>query len=264
MNETAPWPKKVKRLLQKANAPEFLHHYGPKTYHLWQHVLVLAIRQECKLGYRRACKLLTDFGFTVPTYSAISKIASRLPTELWNKIKKATLCAAKVAVASVDASTFSRSIPSYHYLRRIDRSAPYGRPVKTTFLVDTRTRKILDVVCRVIPRHDVLDVPKVLKNANILTLVADKGYDSEKIHALCYRRGIKAMIPRRRRVKKGFYRRKMAKLFRMRTYHRRETSESVFARVKQCYGNFVRCRSARTIRAEIYMRVILHNLAMLF
>lgn len=264
MTEKNKWVKKIERLLRKANAPQYLHHFGPKKYCLWQHFLVLAIKQECKLGYRRACSLLSDLGFHVPTYSAAAKIVLRIPAELWQLIFKATLRVAQVAVAAIDGSTFSRSMPSYHYLRRIDRTAPHSMPIKTSILVDTRTRKVLAYACRILPRHDVKDVPALLKCVNIRTLVADKGYDAESVHELCNFAGIRSIIPKKSNIRRGFYRRKMLKLFNLRIYHRRETAECVFSRIKQCYGSFVRCRSARTIRAEITMRFILHNLVASF
>ena len=60
--------KKVKRLLRRANLPRWLHHFGPKKYEFYQHVLALFIRQACRLSLRRVTKLLRSLGFDVPTF----------------------------------------------------------------------------------------------------------------------------------------------------------------------------------------------------
>lgn len=62
------------------------------------------------------------------------------------------------------------------------------------------------------------------------------------------------------RTKSGFYRRKQHKKFRLKTYHRRSIVEAVFSRIKRLFGSTVRCRRARTIRAELFARFIAHNL----
>jgi len=56
----------------------------------------------------------------------------------------------------------------------------------------------------------------------------------------------------------------MRKYFDLRTYHRRPTVEGYFSRLKQRFGGSLRCRTARTQRAEVYARIILQNLSLLF
>jgi len=53
---------KVKCLLRKLNAPRWLHHFGPKTYEFYMHLVALLIRSYCKLSYRRIVKLLNLLG----------------------------------------------------------------------------------------------------------------------------------------------------------------------------------------------------------
>lgn len=257
--------KKVAHLLKKANAPRWLHQFGPKTYEFLQHFVVLLVKQECKMGYRRATAFLRSLGLEVPTYSAVAKMNKRIPFRLLTLLLAATIGFGSVNVAAVDGTTFERSNPSYHYLHRIDRNEPVGRPVKLSILVDTRRKKIISAWFRAKPRADVRDIPKIIKKMirKPKTIVADKGYDSESVHSQFRDHGINTVIPLRKNARKGFYRRKMKKSFNNRIYHRREIVESVFGTIKQKYGCSVRCIKARTQRAEIYLRLIAHNISTL-
>jgi hypothetical protein len=254
--------KKVKRLLRKAGLPRWLHRFGPKKYEFWHHMLALLVKQVCRLSYRRTSWLLGQLGMKVPTYSALAKMARRLPSSLWRRLLAATNNLS-VNVAALDSTMFSRSMPSYHYLARIDCRRPPGKPVKANVLVDTRTKHVITARIRVIPRHDVLDVPAVLRHAALRTLVADKGYDAESVHRLCHSKGITSMIPVRKHVRRGRYRRVMLAKWRTRTYRRREIAEATFSALKRKYGSSVRCRKARSIRAELFVRFIAHNIFML-
>ena len=249
----------IKCLLKKAAIPRWLHHYGPKRYELGQHILGLLTRELFQLSFRRAAQLLRKLGLPVASKSTLHYTAKRIPLCLWQRLLAATLKLKQVVVAAMDATGFSRSGASWYYLRRIDGT--FSRKyVKVSVLVETRTKKVLSACVRMLPRHDTRDVSSLLKNRAPKILVADKGYDSEKVHELCSSKGIVSMIPLRARARKGFYRKKMHKRFRLRTYHRRSMVESVFASLKKRFGSSVRCCKARTVRAQIFCRLILHNM----
>jgi IS5 family transposase len=252
---------KIKCLIRRIGLPRWLHHYGPKKYEFWHHLFALVVRQFCQLSYRRVSWLLDQLGMTVPSYSALAKMSKRLPNEVWQRLLAATHNSI-VNVAALDSTYFARSNPSYHYLRRIDQRGPPGIPVKANVLVETRTKKVLAVKIRILPAGDCRDVTSVLKHCKPKILVADKGYDSEAVHEHCFDQGIISMIPTRQGVHRGFYRRKMQNIFRLRTYHRREMSESKFSSIKRTLGSIVRCRRARTIRAELLTKFIASNISL--
>src|SRR3989344_4980202 len=94
---------KVKCLLRKLNAPRWLHHFGPKTYEFYMHLVALLIRSYCKLSYRRIVKLLNLLGIICPSKSALQDTAKKMPKVpiklsgcFDTKTKK--WCAAKVRV----------------------------------------------------------------------------------------------------------------------------------------------------------------------
>ncbi|OIO65543.1 hypothetical protein AUJ68_02935 [Candidatus Woesearchaeota archaeon CG1_02_57_44] len=67
------------------------------------------------------------------------------------------------------------------------------------------------------------------------------------------------MIPARKTTKKGHYRKIALKAFRTRTYHRRELAKALISAIKRTLGGSIRCRKARTIRAEIIRKCIVYN-----
>ena len=189
MAKTERLINKVKRLLRRVRMPRWLHHYGPKKYAFWQHAIALLVKAICNISYRRVSWLLRQLGQDVPTYSALIKMTQRMPAQLWNRLF-ATTHNNVTHIAAIDATTFARSNPSYHYLRRINEIRPTGKPVKVSILVDTQSKKIIAANIRVIPVHDTRDVPTLLAKCTPHILVADKGYDSEAIHEHCFERGI--------------------------------------------------------------------------
>ncbi len=256
--------KKITRLLGQLGWPRWLHHFGPKKYEVRQHLLVVLVWSSTTMGFRRAVALLRGLGFAVPTFTAVIKWLGRLPTWQRRRLLAATAGAAFVAVAAIDSTGFALRERSPHYARRID-GKQLRIPVKWTILISTRTRKILATRARMRPAHDVRDVDIVLDRcrAPVRKLVADKGYDSEKVHASCARRGIISIIPSRRGVHRGRYRHRMRDFFKPRVYHRRETVECTIGVVKRRGGGSVRCRKVRTVRAELDFRAIAHNLKVL-
>lgn len=262
MKNTCELVKKVEDLIRSAAVPRWLHHFGPKTYETWQHIIVLLVKTECQLGYRRAVRLLRSLGMIVPSYSAIAKFVSRHRFLLWQHLFAATTPRASVRVAAIDSTGLSRTNPSYHYLKRIDRDGPVGKPVKLSMIVDTKTKKILAARVRALGAHDVRDVDYLVKRlpAQVEILLGDKGYDSEKVHLTCKKKGIRAIIPARTRCRKGRHRKKMRDNFPQKIYNNRPIIETVNSALKRLYGGSVRCHKAHTQRAEIFLRLIQYNL----
>lgn len=253
--------KKVKRLLRRLGCPRWLHHFGPKTYLFLDHLFALLIRHYCKLSYRRTKQLLDLLGFKCPSKSALQSTAKKLESSFWNKVLEIT--SGRPYLIAIDSTAFSRTNPSYHYLRRIDGKMPKV-PVKISVAFDTRRKKFCAAKIRVLPAHDIKDVKGLLSKSKPKILVADKAYDAEWLHKLCKEEGIKAHIPIRlwgkpRHRNLGF-RMRAVKLFRQRTYNRRQLVESGFSSLKRKHGSSVSSRSVRTIRTELYGRLACHNI----
>jgi transposase len=253
--------KKVKRLLKRLGMPRWLHHFGPKKYEFYQHFVALLIRAFCQLSYRRVNQLLDMLGMICPSKSALQYTSKKLNSAFWSRVLKIT--SGTTYLAAIDSTGFSRTNPSYHYLRRINGSIPTV-PVKLSTAFDTRKKKFSAAKIRVLPSHDIKDTISLLRMCTPSVLVADKAYDANWLHKFCEVNGIKAHIPIRNKGKPKHQnwnsRRRAAKKFNIRTYHRRELVESANSSIKRKFGSSVSSKKASTIRSEVYGRLACHNL----
>lgn len=258
MKKEAKLIKKVKRLLKRLGSPRYLHHFGPKTYEFKEHFQALMIRAYCKLSLRRTADLMDLFGVRCPSKSALQYTASKIKNSFWDKLLE-ILSGGKHYIVAIDSTGLSRTNPSYHYLRRINGKPPKVY-AKLSAAFDTKKKKFCAARVRVLPAHDVKDAPFLMKKSNAEIIVADKAYNSEKLFRQADENGIVLMSPKKKNVKKGYCRKKMQKLFKTRTYNRRQMGESGFGSIKRKFGASVSSKTARTIRSEIYGRLICHNL----
>jgi|SRR3989344_2269102 len=255
--------KKVKRLVKRLGCPRWLHHFGPKIYEFYEHLSPLLMKQFCKgMSYRRIVELFDLFGINCPSKSALQYTAKRIPSWLWNKILELT-SNLRHHIIALDGTGFSRLNPSYYYLRRIDGKIPRMYS-KLSAALDTKTKKFCAAKVRIIPRHDMIDAKYLVSKTKPNILVADKAYDANSIYEYCSAQGIAVHIPKRD-YGKGKHlrlstRRKLSRKFRQRTYNRRVMIEAVFSAVKRKYGSSVNSKTASTIRAEVYGKLICHNL----
>ena len=249
--------KKVKRLLRRIGGPRWLHHYGPKKYEFFQHLLALLVRAFAKLSYRRVVELLDLFGIICPSKSALQYTAKKLDSAFWQKVLKAT--SSTPYLVALDSTGLSRTNPSYYYLRRIDGKMP-RIAVKVSVAIDTRTKKFCAAKIKVLPAHDIKDARYLLEKSEPEIAVADKGYSSEKLYKYADENKILLMIPKKSNAKRGHYRKKMQRKFRIKTYRRRELVEAGFSSIKRKYGNSLSSKKARTIRSEVGFRLLCHNL----
>ena len=257
MDEENKLVKKVKRLLRRLGYPRWLHHFGPKKYEFWQHFVALLVRFFCRLSYRRVRRLFDLLGMVCPSKSALHNTAKKLSSAFWQRVLKAT--SGSHYLVAIDSTGFSRTNPSYHYLRRIDGKMP-KIPIKLSTAFDTNKKKFCAAKIRVLPAHDIKDAKFLLFHSGPKIAVADKGYNAEHLFRFAAENNMQLMVPSKSNAKRGFYRKKAQEKFRLRTYHRRELVESGNSSIKRCYGSSVSSRKARTIRTEVYGRLACHNL----
>ena len=235
--------------------PRWLHRYGPKKYQLYEHVCALLVRLYSRLSYRRAKQLLDLLGISCPSKSALQWNMARLGTAFWQKAIKAT--SPNPYCVAIDSTGFPRTNPSYHYLKRIDGKIPQ-KYVKLSVAFDTRKKRFCDAKARVLPVHDIRDAPSLMRRGKIF--VADKAYNAESLYERAFETQKMFMSPAKKGVHNGFYRRKMQRQFRTKTYNRRQLIEAGFSSIKRKFGSSVSSKKARTIRSEVYGRLACHNL----
>ena len=252
---------KVKRLLRQLKVPKRLHRFGPKTYEFADHFTALLIKFFCRLSYRRTKQFLSTLGIKCPSKSSLQRTARKLNSDFWQKALKVTSGASYLV--AIDGTGLARTNPSYHYLKRIDGSMPKV-PVKLSGAFDTRKKKFCAAKIRVVKAHDIKDLKYLLLQSKPKVLVADKAYDALWVHELCNNLGTRVHIPLRKWKKPRFgnmgLRMKSAQKFRPRVYRRRVIIESGFSAFKRKFGASVSSKTVRTIRTEVYGKLLCHNL----
>jgi len=252
--------KRFSKILKQLNCREYMHHYGPKKYMFIHHIFALLMKEVLKLSFRRCEEILRMFEIKVPTYSALCKCRKRIPFELWNSFLKLT-AGLNHKIVAVDSTGFSRTNPSYHYVKRIATKKPIKNYAKLSAFFDLPTRKFTALRIRVKPRHDMKDINYLLKmSLPKAKLFGDSAYDAESIHEKCFELKVQTIIKPRKNVKKGFYRRKQMKGYSDEEYHQRSLIESGFGSLKRKYGGSVSGKNLKSVRTELYCKAIAHNL----
>ena len=252
---------KVKHLIRQACLPRFLHTFGPKKFLLWQLCLGLLIKEVFRLSYRRAMKFLDEFYGIKLHWTTLQKFRKRVPLAIWQTLLKSTN-ANSIAVAAIDGTSMQRHNPSMHYLKRIDREEKISVPIYLNVAVDVIRRKFMAVRHHAKKSGEVPDAYYLIKQSpkEIELAVMDKLYDSEKLHRFLRERKTYSIIPVKKNWARGQLRKQLKNYFDYCLYWQRNLIESLFSALKRLFGNHLRGLTARTQRAEIYMRLIAYNL----
>jgi len=252
--------KRFSKILKQLNCREYLHHYGPKKYKFISHAFALMMKEVLRASFRRCEAILKLFEIEVPTYSALCKCRKRIPFEIWNSLLKLT-SGEKHEVLAIDGTGFSRTNPSYHYIKRINRREPVKSFAKLSTLFDVVKKKFTALKVRIKPRHDMKDVNYLLKMSSPKEkLLGDSAYDAESLHENCYWRGIQLIVKPKKKVRRGWARKKNIKIYSEKVYHQRSLIESGFGSLKRKYGGGVSGKGLRSVRVEIYCKALAHNL----
>jgi len=145
---------------------------------------------------------------------------------------------------------------------------------KLTICADIDSHLIIAATVSVGPTRDTMEAPEVLRAAHrrvkFRRILWDGGCDSEPFHELV-RNELKAhsLVPIKsgqptRKWPKTKYRRQMKKRFFKTLYGQRWQVESVFSRHKRKQSSELRSKTWDAQQAEIYLRVLVHNLAFLW
>ena len=245
--------------MNKINAPERLHRFGPKMYKLWQHVFALFVKANCGLSYRRTTHFLRSLGFKVATKSTLQRYATKLRLSFWQSLFQQTISKDNSIVA-MDGTGLEKTKASHHYIKRIDGKMSFSKAFHFGIIVGEDS-KILSLRIRKRYRHDMTDakyLAKRLPNKPRIILM-DKGYDSENLHRYFAKQNIWSIAPVRKNWAKGQIRKKLKDNFPKQLYNKRNRVESIFHAFKQKFGASVSSKNIAPARSEIYCKAILHN-----
>ncbi len=253
--------RKINRLLRQAGLPRWLHRFGPKKFLSWQLCLGLLIKEVFRLSYRRAMKFLDEFYDIKLHWTTLQKFRKRLPLSIWQKLLSYTV-EDPIEIAAIDGTSLQRSNPSSHYLKRIDRDSRTSIPIYLNAMVDVVRRKFVAVRHHAKRAGEVPDVRYLVNQCkqDIELILMDKLYDSEKLHRYLREQGIFSVAPVKKNWARGQLRKQLRDCFDHSLYWQRNLVECLFSALKRLFGTSLSSLSAKTQRAELYMRLIAYNL----
>ena len=254
--------QKAYRLWRAAGLPDFLNKYGPKKTRGW---LIYACHLEYTAhapAWRRAANFMTDYYGEARHWTSWQKSIAKWPAQVWEALAQASVGETSCDVAAIDGTTISRSNPSHHFLKRIDREGPVGRPVQAVIMIDVLKRKFLSWRFRSTPRGEKCDVPYLINQSPVLPeiVLMDKGFDSNPLHTFLRNEGIWSVAPVRKNCENGNYRKQLRDCFDWTLYWQRNIVECLISAIKRLFGSHIRARTARMQRAEMFSRFIAYNI----
>ncbi|MDE1863744.1 MAG: IS5 family transposase [Thaumarchaeota archaeon] len=245
-------------------------------YTVWQHLILLTLRQyECK-SYRRFVEFLQEsFGMMqylglskIPHYTTLQKAAARLTHGILIKMLESFVmyCRIRKIFAGIDSTGLSHGQASYYYTKRLKLRRKF---VKISICADMRRQIICTIKIRHRQRHDSMDFVPLLEQsvrlAPVSTVVADRGYDSEQNHVASQNIGIANTIIRPKyenlqvHKTRGLHRKNMKRHFDWDMYHQRSKVETIFSVIKRMLGEHIMSRYILTQNREAMYRIIAYN-----
>lgn len=256
--------RKIYRLFKAAGHPRWVHRMGPKKFETRVLCLGLIVKQVYQLSYRRAMKFLDEYYRINLHWTTLQKAAKRLPRSLWQSLLAATILGENIALAAADGTGFARFGASHHYLKRIDRTGPVGRPVQAITIIDVEKRKFLAGCFFAKPHGEAKRIPTLHKQSGVKpeVLLLDKGFDAEWLHQWLNVHGTFSVAPVRKNCRRGKHRKLMRDCMDWCLYWQRNIVESLFSALKRLFGDTVKSQKSPMINAELFCRLIAYNLGL--
>jgi len=268
--------KIVSKLCVEAQIPQYFRYVQKKTYTNYQHLFLLVVKEQQRLGYRAFIESLYDSKIPkyiqlkkIPHFTTLQKFAQRIQSEIFDKLIFLTrnLFKKHGTFLGADSTGFSLDHASAHYCKRIDREKPVKGFVNLNVISDLWNKNILVAKIRKRRRHDCVDFPLMFNKVKKLDFdffVADKGYDGEINHKLIRENGAESLISLKNKnvpisKTKGWNRKHVKRHFEYGLYTQREITESIFSSLKRKYGSKLRARKFRTQKIELLCKILAYN-----
>jgi hypothetical protein len=266
------------RVLKHARIPLFSNRKSNHIFTIWQHIVLVAIRQYEGKSYRMFVEWLIEAYYLrsflrlsrIPHFTTLQKFTDRINNSLLEKIISSfiVISGTKHIFAGIDSTGFKITHASQYYTDRTELRRKYA---KLSIGVDVLQQIICTIKIRRAPtRHDNVDFrPIITRTSNILPLsvvTADKGYDSEDNH-LFVREDLHAfsIIPARYEHvpmwrTHGKYRKQMKRGYSKLLYNQRNKDETIISVIKRLFGEHLMSRLTRMQNRELSFRCITYNM----
>lgn len=267
------------QILKHSRISLFLHRKSNHIYTVWQHVILLSIRQYESKSYRMFIDWLIEAQCLrifiqlskIPHFTTLQKFADRITGTVLERIISSfiLLSSVKHIFFGIDSSGFKPTNASHYYSER--SKLRKKKWIKLSIGADMLQQLICNIKVRRSPaRHDNVDFqPIITKTSDIKPLsvaVADKGYDSEENHVLVreHLKSYSIIPPRYQNVPiwktHGRYRKQMKRRYQKTLYNQRNKDETIFSVMKRLFGEHIGSRLIRTQNRELTFRCIAYNM----
>ena len=268
----------IYHVLRNSRIPLFLHRKSNHVFSVWQHIVLLTVREYEGKSYRMFVEWLVEAYYLrlflqlsgIPHYTTLQKFAARINGTLLERIISSfilLLSNIRRLFIGIDSTGFKITHASQYYTERIEMRRKYA---KLSIGADVLQQIICTIKIRRAPtRHDNVDFkPIITRTSEILPLsvvTGDKGYDSEDNHLLV-REDLHAfsVIPARYEHVPiwrtyGKYRKRMKRGYSKLLYNQRNKDETIISVIKRLFGEHVTSRLVRTQNRELSFRCIAYN-----
>jgi hypothetical protein len=265
------------RILKHCRIPLYLHKKSNHIYTVWQHIVLVTIRQYEGKSYRMFTDWLVEAYYLrlflqlskIPHYTTMQKFTDRINIMMLGKIVSSFILftGTRHTFTGIDATGFKITQASEYYTNRANLRKKYA---KLSIGADVLKQIICKVKIRRAPtKHDNIDfkpiVKKISKIKPVSIVVADKGYDSEENHILVRENlnGFSIIPPRYENVPiwktRGRYRKEMKRGYNKLLYNQRNKDETIVSVIKRLFGEHITSRMVRMQNRELTFRCIAYN-----
>jgi len=260
--------------------PNHSSKFSKREFTQKQLMTLYILKQKSKMSYdefvddfaTRNCAI-EDLGLTkVPCASTIKMFISRINARILEEIIIETikLTNNKNLETAIDSTGFQLEDGSYSYMKRIGTATKKRKNLKLSGCVDTKKHLFLAVKIRKSSAHDSKDFkPLILKTKKTGKIIkfnsSDKAYDSEELHEFSEENGFENIVPLRKKTKQfyrihGKHRKRLARSFPEKKYHRRSIIENMWFCVKRLCGKVVFAKKWINQKKELIGKVIAYNI----
>ncbi|HEX5186755.1 MAG TPA: IS5 family transposase [Nitrososphaeraceae archaeon] len=267
------------RIIKHCRIPLYLHRKSNHIYTVWQHIVLVPIRQHEGKSYRMFTDWLVEAYYLrlflqlskIPHYTTLQKFTDRINIMKLGKIILSFIffTGTRHIFAGIDATGFKITYASEYYTNRAKlRKKKYA---KLSIGADVLKQIICNVKVRRAPttRHDNMNfkpiVTKISKIKSLSVVVADKGYDSENNHVLVREKlnGYSVIPSRYENVPiwktRGKYRKEMKRGYNKVLYNQRNKDETIVSVIKRLFGEHITSKLVRMQNRELTFRCIAYN-----
>ena len=258
--------------------PLYLHRKSNHIYTVWQHIVLVTIRQYEGKSYRMFTDWLVEAYYLrlflqlskIPHYTTLQKFTDRINIVMLGKIISSFIIFTNTRhiYAGIDSTGFKITHASEYYTSRAKlRRKKYA---KLSMGADVLQQIVCSIKIRRAPtRHDNIDfapiVTRISKIKTLSVVVADKAYDSEDNHILV-RENLKgfSVIPSRYEhipiwKTRGKYRNEMKRGYSMILSNQRNKDETIVSVIKRLFGEHITSKLIRMQNRELTFRCIAYN-----